>query len=72
MNAMWARWAQRKRLHGVILLGSTAVVYAAAVACWLIGAGMWTLAPALIACVTFTFALDAFTTAHRYAREARR
>lgn len=72
MNVMWARWSQRKRLHGVILLGSTAVAYAGAVLLWLIGAGMWTLAPALIACVTLAFALDAFTTAQRYAKGARR
>lgn len=72
MTAMWSRWARRKRLLGLAYLTTTALAIAGAVLLWAIGAGLLVLIPGAIGCVSLVLATDAFATANRYAREARR
>lgn len=72
MNGMWRRWAQQRRLIGVIYLGATAVAIAAAVLLWVTGGG-WLIGFAILAAaLLLILAGYAFIDGHRYAKQARR
>lgn len=72
MNGMWRRWAQQKRLVGVIYLGGAALALAGAVLLWSIGGG-WLVGFAVLA-VALLIVLGgyAFIDAHRYAKQVHR
>lgn len=72
MNPTLRRWAQQRRLVGVIYLGATAVAIAAAVLLWATGGG-WLIGFAILAAaLLLILAGYAFIDGHRYAKQARR
>lgn len=72
MNGMWRRWAQQRRLVGVIYLGATAVAIAVGFLLWATGAG-WLVGFAVLAvALLLVLAGYAFIDGHRYAKQARR
>lgn len=68
MNGMWRRWAQRRRLVGVIYLGATAVAIAAAFLMWALGAAWSAALVAIVAVALIVLADFAFYDAHRFAK----
>lgn len=68
MNGMWRRWAQQRRLVGVISLGATAVAIAAAFLMWALGAAWSAALVAIVAVALLVLAGFAFYDAHRFAK----